>query len=265
MSILLTAGYKVLCGISGGVKKVWLANFVQNNVYVKDTGDGTGTYSAVADAGGGLIEITADNGSGGHGLQVGLVIALSGGAYDGVYEVKETPTASTFRVEATFTATDTGSYALEPATEVIIGTSQADGTPLTFFFFEQEVEAAEAAETATGSTENGSIFTEQNVSLVLFATKDQAAEAARRKVLNQLLRGRFVAVVEDTNGVKRVYGAENGLKFSEGTNDSGKALGDLAGATLTLQGFEPFESFIYDDSGDSSGTPAEPFDAFVLP
>ena len=126
--IVLNAGYKIECGIAGGAKTVWLANHVTNNVYVKDTGDTSGTYSAVSDAGGGLIELTADNGSGGHGLQEGLTIELTGGAYDGSYTVKAVPTANTFRVEATFTATDAANYSFNPEGNKIIGTDSTTGT-----------------------------------------------------------------------------------------------------------------------------------------
>jgi len=263
--ITLTSGYAVDCGIAGGAKIVWLANHVTDNSYVKDTGDTNGTYSAVSDAGGGLIELTADNGSGGHGLQAGLVISLSGGAYDGNYVVESTPTATTFRVKATFTATDAANYAFEPDGNKIIGTSDANGTALTFFKFEQELETIEVVETGTGSRENGTFFTEQNISMTLFASKDQASEDARRKLIDQLTKGRFVAVVEDNNGVKRFYGAVNGLKLSEGSNNSGKALADLSGFTFTLQAKEPEISFVYDDTGDDSGTPAEAFTPFTLP
>ncbi len=263
--IVLSSGYKIECGIAGGAKIVWLANHVTNNSYVKDTGDTTGTYSLVAAGVGGLIEITADNGSGGHGLQAGLVINLSGGAYDGNYVVKTIESATVFTVEATFAATDAAAYSFEPNGQKIIGTSVADGSLLTFFKFEQEIESIEVATTGTGSLENGTFFEEQNVSLTLFASKDQAAEDIRRTLIDQLTKGRFVAVVQDNNGVKRVYGAVNGLKLSEGSNNSGKALGDLAGFTMTLQGKEPVMSFIYDDTGDDSTTPAEPFVPFILP
>lgn len=263
--IVLSSGYKIECGIAGGAKTVWLTNHVTNNSYVKDTGDTTGTYSAVSNAGGGLIEVTADNGSGGHGLQAGIVIELSGGAYDGNYVVESIPSSTTFRVKATFSATDTGSYAFKDQGNKIIGTSDANGTALTFFKFEQEIETIEVSETGTGSIESGTFFTEQNVSMTLFASKDQASEDERRTLIDQLTKGRFVAVVEDNNSVKRVYGSVNGLKLSEGSNNSGKALSDLSGFTFTLQGKEPEISFIYDDTGDSSGAPAEAFTAFTLP
>ncbi len=263
--IVLSSGYRIECSVAGGAKTIWLTNFVADNVYVKDTGDTTGTYSVVADDSGGEILVTADNGSGGHGLQAGLVIELSAGAYDGNYVVNTVPTATTFTVTAVFTATDTGSFAYKDQGNKIIGTSVANGTDLVFFKFEQELESAEVVENGTGSRENGTFLSEQNVGMTLFASKTQSAEDARRTLIDQVTKGRFVAVVEDQNGVKRVYGTQNGLKLSEGSNNSGKALADLSGFTFVLQGVEPELSFVYDDTGDDSGTPAEAFTAFTLP
>jgi hypothetical protein len=261
--IVLSSGYKINCGIAGGAKIVWLADHITDNAYAKDTGDTSGTYSAVSDAGSGLIEITADNGSGGHGLEEGLVINLSGGSYDGNYVVVSAPTATTFRVKATFVATDAANYAFQPDGNKIIGTDSTIGTDPTFYKFEQEIETIEVLANGTGSIESGTFFEEQNVSLTLFASKDQASEDARRTLIDQLTKGRFVAVVEDNNGVKRLYGAVNGLKLSEGSNNSGKALGDLSGFTFTLQAKEPAIAFIYDDSGSDSGQTG--FTPFTLP
>jgi hypothetical protein len=261
--IVLSQGYKINCGIAGGAKVVWIGSHITDNKYVKDTGDTAGTYSAVADAGSGLIEITADNGSGGHGLQEGLVINLNGGAYDGNYTVVSTPTATTFRVKATFGATDAGNYQLEPQGNKIIGTDSTLGTDPTFFKFEQEIETIEVLANGQGSIESGTFYEEQNITMTLFSSKDQASEDARRTLINQLTKGRFIAIVEDNNGVKRFYGSVNGLKLSEGSNNSGKALADLSGFTFTLQAKEPEIAFIYDESGSDSGQTG--FTAFTLP
>lgn len=263
--ITLNSGYKIDCRVAGGAKVGWLANHVTDNYYVKDTGDASGTYSAVADGGSGLILITADNGSGGHGLKPGLVIALSAGSYNGNYTVQTTPTTTTFTVKATFGSTDSGNFAFAPQTNKIIGTSDANGTPLTFVKIEQEIETIQVTCTGTGSVENGNFFEEQTISMTLFSSKSQASEDARRTLMGQLTKGRFVAVIQDNNKVKRVYGAVNGLQLSEGSNSSGKALGDLAGFTFTLKASEPELAYVYDDAGDSSGTPAEAYTAFTLP
>lgn len=267
--IILGFGYKDQACNTAGLDLAWITNHVANNKFVKDTGDGTGTYTLVAD--GGLFEgnatiiITGTNGGAGHGLKVGQVIELTGGAYDGKYAVVEVPSTTTFRVKATFGATDAANWALFPGSNKIIGTSNANGTPLTFFRFEQEISTGVAAENFVGDRQAGTGYWEQNITLVLFANKDQSLEDQRRTLMNQLLRGRFQLVGKDNGGIHRFYGAKNGLKLAEGTEVSGINLGDLHGFTFTLSGAEPEESFIYDETGDDSGTPAEAFTAFTLP
>jgi len=267
--IILGHGHIIRGCNTPGVKVGWLANHIVNNKFVKDTGDGTGTYTVVADGGtfegAATIIITGTNGGAGHGLKVGSVIELTGGAYDAKYIVREVPSTTTFRVRAVFAATDAAAWALFPGTNKIIGTSDANGQPLVFFRFEQELETAVAAEAFAGTRTNGTGMWEQSITFVLFANQDEALEDQKRTIMNQLLRGRFQGVVEDAGGVKRFYGAKNGLKLPEGESVTGVALGDLAGFTFTLTGKEPEESFIYDDTGDSSGAPAEAFTAFTLP
>jgi hypothetical protein len=267
--IILGHGHKIQGCNTPGVKVGFLANHIPGNKFVKDTGDGTGTYTVVADGGtfegSDSIILTGTNGGAGHGLTAGQVIELSGGAYDGKYTVLEVPSSTSFRVRATFAATDAANWALFPGSNKIIGTANTGGTPLVFFRFEQELEAAVVAENFTGDRGAGTGFWEQNITFVIFANKDQALEDQRRTIMNQLIYGRFQAVVEDNSGVKRFYGSKNGLKLPEGESVTGVALGDLAGFTFTLQGKEPEESYIYDDSGDNSGAPAEPFTPFTLP
>ncbi len=260
--ITLNSGYALACSGTGGAKKAWLANHKSNNSYVKNTGDSTGTYSVVASGGSGLILITGDNGSGSHGLEPGLIVTLTGGDYNGTYSVQTTPTTTTFTVKATFVATDTGAYSYE--SNAIIGTSNANGEALTFYNIEQEIETIQVTCSGTGSIETGTFVEEQTISLTLPASKNQASEDARRTLIDKIVRGRFVVVVQDNNGVKRVYGAVNGLKLPEGKNSAGKALSSLSGFTFTLKGVETEQSFIYDDAGDTSGSPAEAYTAFTF-
>lgn len=267
--IILGHGHKILGCNTPGVALGWLTNHVPANSFVKDTGDGTGAYTVVADGGvfegNATIIVTGTNGGAGHNLKAGQVVALSGGNYDGNYEVVEVPSTTTFRIKAIFAATDAANWALFPGSNKIIGTSDANGTPLVFFRFEQEIETAVGAENFIGDRQAGTGFWEQNITFVLFANKDQALEDQRRTLMNQLLRGRFQGIIEDNGGVQRFYGAKNGLKLSEGEEVTGVALGDLHGFTFTLQGKEPEESFIYDATGDDSGAPAEAFTPFTLP
>jgi hypothetical protein len=68
-----------------------------------------GVIASIADAGGGQITV----GDVGHGLSAGDMITINGctdSAYNGLFEVITVPTADTFTVTATYTATDTGTW-----------------------------------------------------------------------------------------------------------------------------------------------------------
>lgn len=254
---------KLVCPSVGGTQKVYAANYVSGNVFVSDTGDSSGSYTAVSDNGDGTVTVTGTNGGSGHSLTAGQYVTLSAGSYDGTYEVLTTPTADTFTIEVAFTATDTGSWAWETETNVIVGTSDADGTALTFYELEQDTEKAEAVESDVIG-ENNSVTYEQMVTIEIYATKDQTDDEARRDLVDRLIRGRFYFVCEDENGVKKLYGKKNGLKFSEGEGGPGKEFDSLNGNILTFKGREPEPAYVYDDSGDDSGTPAEAFTAFTF-
>ena len=64
-----------------------------------------GAYTAVADAGGGDITVTATA----HGRDNGDTVYLRGGAYDGTYTISNV-TTNTFDVTVAFSATDTGEW-----------------------------------------------------------------------------------------------------------------------------------------------------------
>jgi surface protein len=71
------------------------------------TGWDTGSITAFADAGGGQVTVTT---SAAHGLPNGHVMRISGTTnYDGYYEISNVA-ATTFRITATFVATETGTW-----------------------------------------------------------------------------------------------------------------------------------------------------------
>jgi hypothetical protein len=65
----------------------------------------SGSYTAAADAGGGLVRISATS----HGNQVGDYVKIDGTAYPGYYEIMAKDT-DWFDITATYTATDTGTW-----------------------------------------------------------------------------------------------------------------------------------------------------------
>lgn len=254
---------KLVCASVGGTQKVYAANYVSGNSFVLDTGDSSGSYTAVADNGDGTVTVTATNGGSTHNLEAGQYITLSSGAYDGTYEVLSVPNTNEFTIEVAFTATDTGSWAWETETNIVLGTSTANGTALTFFNIEQDTEKAEAVENDVIG-ENNSVVYEQMVTIELYGTKDQTEDEAMRSLVDQLIRGRFYFVCEDENGVQKLYGKKNGLKYQEGEGGPGKEFDSLNGFILTFMGREPEPAHVYDNSGDDSGTPAEAFTAFTF-
>lgn len=262
MACILNSGYAIDCRGQSGTEVVYLANFVKNNSYVKDTADATGSYTVVADNGDGTVDVTT---AVAHELVAGQVITLSAGAYDGDYHVLAVPTTTSFTINATFGSTDAATWAWQDETEIIIGTSDANGSALVFNKIEQESEVAIITETDTAERANGTIVYEQSVGVTLFVGQDNATQDANRTLVDRISRGRFVATVIGNDGVHKVYGSLNGLRLPEGSRPSGTALGDLSGSVLTLVGKEKDPAFIYDPTGDSSGTPAEAFTPFTLP
>lgn len=137
--------------------------------------------------------------------------------------------------------------------EIIGGTDTASGTPMTFETIEQEIETASATETITASTENGTVFYEQAIVLVLFGNTD-----AIRTLVKNLSKGRFTAIAKDQEGQDKIYGKQNGLRVSEGDIATGLAFGDRNGVTVTLLGKEPEPANLVDLAGDGgSGTITE--------
>ncbi len=262
MSSILERGHKIECRGQAGSQIIYLANFIKGNAYVFDTADATGSYTTVADNGGGTILVTTALA---HNLVAGQVVTLSAGSYDGSYHVISTPSTTTFVVTAIFAATDAATWAWETETEIMIGTSDANGTALVFFKIEQESEVANVTETDTHERTAGTIVYEQSVGVTLFEGVDDTEQDALRTLVSNIVRGRFVAVAIGNDGVNKVYGSKNGLRLPDGEISTGTALGDLAGAVLNLVGKEQNPAFIYDPTGDSSGSPAEAFTAFTLP
>jgi len=97
-------------------------------------------------------------------------------------------------------------------------------------------------ETITGSPENGTVFYEPSVTIMLYNLS--SADQNEIKLLSQ---NRLVIFVElnqrlATGGhnVILCLGGENGMELTTGTGASGAAFGDMNGYTLTFTGAERF-------------------------
>ncbi len=82
-------------------------------------------------------------------------------------------------------------------------------------------------QTVNSSAENGIIFYQQVLSLVL--SKEVAADVIE---LREMKKGRLAIIIEDYNGNKFVMGHLRGSEISGGTLNSGTAAGDLSGMTI---------------------------------
>lgn len=73
-------------------------------------------------------------------------------------------------------------------------------------------------------------------------------EALKRQELAVMGKNELVVVAVDQNDYAAVLGGVNGLDLTSGTMQSGTALGDLSGLTITLTGSEPLPHGIVDAS-----------------
>jgi len=102
-----------------------------------------------------------------------------------------------------------------------------------FWLYSQVRETSSLTETITANVQNGTIFYQQEVVVVL----NKLAAATRNEIL-LLAKNRLMAIVEDMNGAYWLLGAKNGLDITSGNSATGTASGDRNGYTLTFQAME---------------------------
>ena len=104
---------------------------------------------------------------------------------------------------------------------------------LNLYEFEMQSGSSSFTQTVTASTENGSVFYTQVLSLSF--NKMQAADVAEIADLN---KARLTIVVVDKNENYWVMGNRHGCEVTGGTFVSGQAPGDLNGATMEITAME---------------------------
>ena len=114
------------------------------------------------------------------------------------------------------------------------------GAPTTLFKYNLPRGTGNYTETITGSAENGTVFYEPSVTIML-----HGVSAADQNEIRLLAQNRLVVFVQlnatlSSNGhdVILCLGRENGLELTTGTGASGAAFGDMSGYTLTFAGAE---------------------------
>lgn len=122
------------------------------------------------------------------------------------------------------------------ATEVITAFT---GATVSYFKFEQEMETGQFNQTGAYSTENGTVFFDQQAMLVFHKN-----DAALRNQLLVLSQANMSVIVKDQRGEFFLMGFQNGVRTIAGAMNAGKAFGDMNGVTITLQGKEPEPAYL---------------------
>ena len=104
----------------------------------------------------------------------------------------------------------------------------------TVYQFQVEKNTSNFIETITPSLENGTVFYQQDLTLVFFKLQQ-----ATRNQLRLLAQNTNLKVFVETNDGSIFYlGEDFGMFLSAGTGESGTAFGDRNGYSITLQGLE---------------------------
>ena len=114
--------------------------------------------------------------------------------------------------------------------------------------FKYELKGANVFDqTVTSSRDNGTTYTEQNLTVVL-----KKQDIATHKELKLLSYGRHRAIVEDYNGNFFLLGLEHGVELETMAIGSGTVMADLNGYTLTLKGMEKIPANFIDAANEAA-------------
>jgi len=102
-----------------------------------------------------------------------------------------------------------------------------------FWRYQLPKQTSQFTQTDNASEENGTIFYQQDLQIVL-----NKMTATLRNELLLLGRNRLMAIVSDRNGAFWLLGSRNGMYLSAGTAQTGTAMGDRNGYDVTFTGME---------------------------
>ena len=102
-------------------------------------------------------------------------------------------------------------------------------TAATGYRYELQKATGSLSESISVSQENGTVFFENTLTIKLFKLT-----AAMRDELKLIVQNRLAVFVLDNNNSQWVIGEVNGAEITGGTSETGTALGDLNGYTLTI-------------------------------
>lgn len=122
--------------------------------------------------------------------------------------------------------------AIAEASGIVSGLTKASGKR--FWKYELPKQTGSLTETITPSTENGTVFYQSELQIVI-----NKLAASVRNELRLLAQNVLIAVVKDNNGKYWLVGKERGIDMTESTSGTGTAYGDRSGYTLNFMGMEP--------------------------
>jgi hypothetical protein len=117
------------------------------------------------------------------------------------------------------------------ASGVITAITKAAGKR--FYSYALVKETANFVENINASVENGTVFYQQELTIVL-----NKLQANTRNEILLLAQSLLVAIAKDNNGSYWYLGKVNGLDITAGNSGTGTAIGDRSGYTLTFTGKE---------------------------
>jgi hypothetical protein len=103
-----------------------------------------------------------------------------------------------------------------------------------WYIFDTVKETSSLAEAIAVNVQNGTMSFTPTVSLVMNKMNTQ-----KRNLIHMLALGTLIAVVKDNNDTYWMVGFRKGLDVTAVDNNTGTALGDRNGSTLTITGAEP--------------------------
>lgn len=118
------------------------------------------------------------------------------------------------------------------ASGVVTAITKAAGKK--FYKYNLVKQTAMMEDTLTVSEENGTVYSEQKLSIIL-----NKLQANTRNEILLLAQNLLVAVVADRNGKFFILGIKNGLSMTTGKGETGTKMGDRNGYTLEFTGAEP--------------------------
>jgi hypothetical protein len=139
-----------------------------------------------------------------------------------------------FKDAVTGSTTNPNGFAYSSTTGEITGVTTSGAAAADWYIFDTVKETSSLAEAVAVNVQNGTMSFTPTVTLVMNKMNTQ-----KRNLIHMLALGTLIAVVKDNNDTYWMCGFRKGLDVTAVDNNTGTALGDRNGSTITLTGAEP--------------------------